>query len=143
DGSPLRIERAVLDDKPQRSFNCRPAADPCAAERSGLRPAPQAGTETRRFGRRGRREEQNIGGPGGAHRTDRTAVNTRGANAGIEPPVIDLISPQPRAIAFRKVQRHGHDDPRCRSLGPTPFWGWSPVLASDSGHLPLHLTAGI
>jgi hypothetical protein len=28
-----------------------------------------------------------------------------------------------------------------RLLGQTPFWGWSPVLASDSGHFPLHLTA--
>src|SRR6516225_3886702 len=108
--SPLRIERAVLDDKPQRSFNCRPAADPCAAERSGLRPAPQAGTKTRRFGSRGRRAERNIGGPGGAHRTDRTAVNTGAVNASIEPPVIDWISRQARPIAFRKVQRHRHDN---------------------------------
>jgi len=66
--------------------------------------------KTRRFGCRGRREERNIGGPGGAHRTDRTAVNTGAVNASIEPPVIDWISRQARPIAFRKVQRHGHDN---------------------------------
>src|SRR5262249_55535744 len=26
---------------------------------------------------------------------------------------------------------------------PNAFRGWSPVLASDNGHIPLHLTAGI
>src|SRR3954467_11094990 len=96
-GSPLRIERAVLDDKPQRSFNCRPAADPCAAERSGLRPAPQAGKATCRFGCRGRREERNMGRPGGAHRTDRTTVNTGSVNAVIEPPISHPFSPYARA----------------------------------------------
>src|SRR5437016_5883724 len=80
---------------------------------------------------------------GGAHRTDRTAVNTGSVNAGIEPPVIDRISRQARAVAFRKVQRHGHDNTRCRCLGPTPFRGWSPVLASDSSHFTLRLTARI
>ena len=53
------------------------------------------------------------------------------------------VSRQARPIAFCKVERHGNDDTHCRSLGPTPFWGWSPVLASDSSHFPLHLTAGI
>src|ERR1700750_2656098 len=28
-------------------------------------------------------------------------------------------------------------------VGTEPFRGWSPILASESGHLPLHLTAGI
>ena len=85
--------------------------------------------------------KRNIGGPGGAHRTDRTAVNTGGMNASIEPPVIGRVSRQARTIAFCKVERHGHDDTRCRSLGPTPFWGCSPVLASNSRLVLLHLIA--
>src|SRR5262249_5972082 len=83
---------------------------PGRRERSGLRPAPQAGTETRRFGCRGRWEERNIGGPGGAHRTDRTAVNTSDVNTSIEPPSTDRISRQARSITSCKVQRHGHDN---------------------------------
>ena len=76
-----------------------------------------------------------------AHRTDRTAVNTGGVNAGIEPPVIRRVSRQARLIAFCKVERHGHDDTHFRSLGPTPFRGWSPVLASNRGLVPLLLIA--
>src|SRR5207248_4340211 len=114
-----------------------------AAERAVPGPAPQARTETRRFGCRGRRKERSIAGPSGAHWTHRPAVNTGAVNAGIELPVIDRISRQARPVAFCKVQRHGHDNTHCRCLGQTAFWGWSPVLASDSGHFPLHLTARI
>src|SRR5262249_13309546 len=119
------------------------ALPPRAAERSDLWTAPQAGTETCRLGRRGRREERNIGAPGGAHRRDRSAVDAGRADTGIEPPVIRRVSRQARPIAFCKVERHGHDDTHCRSLGPTPFWGWSPVLTSNSNDLPLRLTVAV
>jgi hypothetical protein len=58
---------------------------------------------------------------GRAHRRDRLAIDTGRADTGIEPPVIRRVSRQARSIAFYKVERHGHDDIHCRSLGPTPF----------------------
>jgi hypothetical protein len=41
-------------------------------------------------------------------------VDTRGVDTGIEPPVIAPVSRQARPIAFRKVERHGNDNTRCR-----------------------------
>jgi hypothetical protein len=50
-----------------------------------------------------------------AHRTDRTAVDARRVDASIEPPIIGRVSRQARLIAFRKVERHAHDNTRSRS----------------------------
>ena len=58
---------------------------------------------------------------GGAHRTDRTAVDARGTNAGIEPPVIGGVSRQARPITFRKVERHALDNTRCRAPARRSF----------------------
>jgi hypothetical protein len=60
-------------------------------------------------------------------------------DASIEPTIIGCVSRQASLIAFRKVERHAHDNTRNRSPGHTPFWGWSPALASDSGLAPLRL----
>src|ERR1700724_1654475 len=76
----------------------------CGGSRSPQRPGPNLGDE-----------------PGGAHRTDRTAVDARGMDAGIEPPVIGRVSRQARPITFRKVERHESDNTRCRSSARHSF----------------------
>src|SRR6185369_15479172 len=92
------IECPLLDDEPQRPLDGCQAADPGAGKRSGFGPAAQAWTEAGRL-RRGRgREERNVCRPGRAHRTDRTTVDARGADAGVEPPVIAAVSRQARPI---------------------------------------------
>src|SRR4051812_35935175 len=111
----LLIECSLLNDEPQRPLDGCPAADPGAGKGSGFGPAAQAWAEAGRLRRGRRREERNVCRPGGAHRTDRTAVDARRVDASIEPPIIGRVSRQARLIAFRKVERHAHDNTRSRS----------------------------
>src|SRR5580704_18016897 len=105
----LLIEYSLLGDEPQRPLDGRPTADPGAAKGGSFGPAAQAWAEAGRLRRGRRREEGNIGRPGRTHRTDRTAIDARGVDAGVEPPIIRRVSRQTRPITFRKVDRHARD----------------------------------
>ena len=73
------VERTRLDNQSSGTFRRDAAAAPCRTERSRLRSAPQAGTESGRFGGSRAREEADIPRMCWSDRADWPAIDASGS----------------------------------------------------------------
>jgi len=102
----LLIEGAILDDKPYRALDRRPASDPGIGKWRSLRTAPQARPKPRYFSRCGGRKKLNVSRPCWANGADRSTIDTSGPDSGEKPAVIARITRDARTLAFCNIQRH-------------------------------------
>jgi hypothetical protein len=102
----LLVERTILDDKPHRALDRRPASDPGTGKWRSLGTAPQTRPKPRHFSSRGGRKKLNVGRPCGANGADRSTIDTGGPDSGEEPAVVARITRDARALTFCNIQRH-------------------------------------
>jgi|SRR5882672_1160600 len=97
------VEEATINEA-KRARDRRPGAVPRRRPGRGLRPAPQAGAETRalRGGRRGK--EDDVSRLGGLDWADGTAIDPGGQDTGEEASIEPRISRDPRAIASAPIE---------------------------------------
>lgn len=91
-----------------RPFRRDAAAAPCWTERSCLRSAPEAGTESGYFGGSRTREEADIPRMCRSHRADWPAIDGSGSAPRKKPAVVRRIAAHPRLLAFRMVEHGEH-----------------------------------